>query len=129
MGVRGGAAALVGLLLTACDGGPSAEGGCGGPAVSVVPAEAAPGDEVRVRGDHLWSDCYDTGQPGTPPPSKDVAVQFQPAGSTVSVELVTVDADAQGRIDVPVRIPADTPPGPADVVIWGSSATVEVTSP
>ena len=129
MGVRGGAAALVGLLLTGCGGGPLAEGGCAGPMVSVSPASAAPGDEVRVRSGNLWSDCYDTGQPGTPPPSRDVAIQFRPAGSTVSVELATVDADAQGQVDVPVRIPADTPTGPADVVIWGASATVEVTGP
>jgi hypothetical protein len=121
--------AVAALLLTGCGGGTSPEGACAGPMVTLSSGTVAAGGEVRVRSGGLWSDCYDTGQQGTPPPSEDVAVQFQPQGSSTSVELATVDADEEGRIDVSVTIPAGTPAGPAEVVILGSSATVVVTAP
>jgi hypothetical protein len=55
-----------------------------------------------VRSGGLWSDCHDTGQQGAPPPRE---------------------------IDVLVDIPEDAPVGRAAVVVWGSSAELQVTAP
>jgi hypothetical protein len=120
---------VAGVLLTGCGGGTSPEAGCAGPMVTVSSATVAAGGEVRVQSGGLWSDCYDTGQPGTPPPSKDVVVRLEPEGPANAIDLATVDADAEGRIDVTVMIPEAAPVGPAAVVVWGSSAALEVTAP
>jgi hypothetical protein len=79
-----------------------------------------------VQAGGLWADCHDTGQPGTPPPSQDVVIRLEPHGSSGGIDVATVDADPEGGIDVVVRIPEDTPAGPAAVVVWASSATLEV---
>jgi hypothetical protein len=58
-----------------------------------------------------------------------VVIRLEPHGSSRGIDLATVDADPEGRIDEVVQIPADTPAGPAAVVIRAASATLEVTAP
>ena len=126
-GVLAGAGAVAVVLLSGCGGAGPPAAACAGPQVSLSTVTVAPGEEIRVRAAPLWSDCYDTGQPGTPPPMQDVTVALEGAGGTV--ELATVDADAQARIDVTVRIPDDVPAGPASLVVGGAATAIRVTGP
>ena len=122
-------AAAVVLLVTAGCGTPGDEAaaGCAGPDVRLSPATAAPGDDVRVRARFLWSECYDTGQPGTPPPRQDVRVTFTAEGRTVL--LATVDAEPGGTLDTTVQVPDDALPGPAEIAVDHASTTLMVEAP
>ncbi|MDT0164177.1 hypothetical protein Q9R32_01235 [Actinotalea sp. AC32] len=113
-------AALV-LLTAACSspggstGGTTSDGACAAPEVALSATEATAGDAVTVAGTNLFTDCYDTGQGGTPPPRTGLDVTLETADGTVV--LATVDADPAGTFEVEVRIPADTPPGDAVIVV------------
>ncbi len=121
--------AVVVLLAAAGCGssGGAPQASCAGPQVSVSPATAAPGDEVRVRGRFFLTDCYDTGQTGTPPPSQDLAVAFRAGERTVP--LATLDAAPDGTIDTTVRVPDDAPPGAAQIAVGSATAELVVEPP
>jgi len=125
-----GVAAGALLVLTAC-GSPGAAASCVGPQVNVTPTTFAAGDEIRVAGEFFWDDCYDGGQPGTPPATENVVVRLVPAGAAATTfVLTTVDADEDGDIDTAARVPDDVPPGPARIEAGsGRPVTVEVTAP
>ena len=74
----GVALAAAGLVLAGCGGSPSVQGACAGPQLTVSSGEVAPGGEPRVQARNVWADCYDTGQPGTPPPQQDVDITLEP---------------------------------------------------
>jgi hypothetical protein len=109
------AAIAASLLLTGC-GDSGAAAGCVGPQVEATPATLAAGDEVRVTGRWFFDDCYDTGQPGTPPATQDVELRLVTGGDPAQTfVLATVDADGEGRIDTAITLPDDVPAGPARI--------------
>jgi hypothetical protein len=121
------AVAAVALLLSGCASS-GAEASCVGPQVTVTPETFSAGDDVRVAGEFFLADCYDTGQTGTPPASKDVEIRLVTPENTFV--LATVDADEKGDIDAAVTVPDDVPAGPARIETGsGGSVDVEVTSP
>jgi hypothetical protein len=130
--VAGVAAAGAVILLAGCGAttGSGAAASCVGPTIAVTPSTFAAGDAVRVRGQWLFADCYDTGQRGMPPPLKGVELRLETSGNaSTSFLLATVDADPTGRIDVPVRIPVGVPAGNARVATAGGGvAAVVVTA-
>jgi hypothetical protein len=131
MNGRAAAAVVVPLLgLAACDSG-AAAASCVGPQVTVTPTTFAAGEEVRLQGQWFLDDCYDGGQPGTPPATHDVEIRVVSSGAAArTVVLDTLDADDEGRIDTTLTIPADVPPGPARIEAGESvPADVVVTEP
>jgi hypothetical protein len=119
------AAVAVLLVAAGCaSGNTGVAAGCGGPEVRLAPTTAAPGDDVRLRARFLWSDCYDTGQRGTPPPLRGVPVTFQADGRTV--RLATVDAEPDGSLDMVVRVPEDAAPGDARILVGSAAADITV---
>jgi hypothetical protein len=129
--MRAGAAlaAATVLVLAGCGGSPSIEGACAGPQVTVSSGQVAPGGELRVQAQNLWADCYDTGQPGTPPPQQDVDITLQPDDVAGTFRLAEVDADDGARIDVTVRVPDDVPTGPAALHVGGAITPIMVRVP
>ena len=125
VGARVGAVAVV--LLSGCGSAGPPAAACAGPEVTLSTSTVVPGQEVRVQAGPLWSDCYDTGQSGTPPPMQDVTIVLEGEGGTAV--LATVDADAQARIDVTVQVPEDLPAGPATLVVGGAPTPVRVVGP
>lgn len=117
------------LVLSGCGGTPTAHGGCTGPQITLSPGQVAPGGELRVQARFVWADCYDTGQPGTPPPQRGVAIVLEPDGGPAPIRLAEIDADPDGRIDVTVRVPDDAPAGPASLRVGQGSTAVVVTGP
>jgi hypothetical protein len=128
--MRWATSAVAVLLLAGC-GSTGAAASCTGPQVTVTPATFAAGDEVRVAGDFFWDDCYDGGQAGTPPATRDVEIRLVTSGDAPeTLALTTVDADEDGGIDTAVRVPDDVPPGPARIEAgFGEPVTVQVTAP
>jgi hypothetical protein len=120
-------AAVVLLAAAGCGGESGAQASCAGPDVRVAPATVAPGDDIRVQARFLFSDCYDTGQTGTPPPSQDVRVAFR-AGDRTS-PLATLDAEPDGTIDTTIQVPDDALPGPAQIAVDFATAEVRVEPP
>jgi hypothetical protein len=125
------AVAVTGLLLAGCATESGSAASCAAPIVRVTPAAFAPGDEVRVSGGGFFDDCYDTGQPGTPPATQDIEVRLLTTGDPAETfVLATVDADEDGGIEARSRTPDDVPPGPARIgAAFGEPAQVVVTSP
>src|SRR4051794_36089654 len=66
---------------------------CGGAAPTVRPTPAAAGDAVHVTGKWFAADCYDTGQPGTPPPLTGLTLEVSQSGTSWPVAH---DVDASG---------------------------------
>ena len=126
---RAAAATTAVLLLAGCGGSPSIEGACAGPQVTVSSGQVAPGGELRVQAQNLWADCYDTGQPGTPPPQQDVDITLEPDDVAGTFRLAEVDADGDARIDVTVRVPDDVPAGPATLHVGGAITPLVVAVP
>jgi hypothetical protein len=121
------AVAAAALLLAGCSS-PGAAASCAGPFVTVTPDTFAPGEEVRVAGEFFRDDCYDTGQTGTPPASKDVEIRLVTPEDTFV--LTTADPDDEGDLDTAVRIPDDVPVGSARIEAGvGARVSVEVTEP
>ena len=107
-------ALLVGALVLAGCQGSSAGASCAGATVELSSTTASPGDEVTLTGDNFLTDCYDGGEPGTPPPQQDIGISLAPtAESSPGVPLGTVDADADGHFELTVQVPDDMPTGPA----------------
>lgn len=116
------------LAVAGCGSGDSgARAGCGGPDVRLTPTAVAPGDDVRVRARFLWADCYDSGQQGTPPPLRDVAVTFRTGDRTVP--LATLQPEPDGTMDTTVQVPDDAAPGPARIAVDFATADVMVEPP
>ena len=123
--------ALAVLLLPGCDLTTGVGASCVGPQVTVTPTTVAAGDRVQVEGQWFFDDCYDSGQPGNPPATQDVALRIVPSGSAArTFDLATVDADENGEVHATVAIPDDVPPGPARIEgAFGRPADVVVTAP
>ena len=85
--------------------------GFGGP----EPSRGAPGEAFRVHGEGFATDCYDTGQPGKPPPQRNVPIDFRQGERTW--RLATVDADREGTLDAELEVPVDAEAGGATVVV------------
>ena len=117
------------LVLPGCGGTPAAQGGCTGPQVTLSSGQVAPGGELRIQARFVWADCYDTGQPGTPPPQQDVEIALEPRDVAGTFRLAEVDADSDARIDVTVRVPDDVPAGPATLWVGTSTTVIVVTDP
>jgi len=110
------AAGVLALLLVAGCATSSAGASCVGPNVTVTPATFAAGDPVRIEGEFFFDDCYDTGQPGTPPATRDIELRLVTPGATPrTFVLATVDADEDGGVDTTVAVPDDVPAGPARI--------------
>jgi hypothetical protein len=122
-------ATVAALLLSGCGGTSTAQGGCVGPEITLSSGQVAPGGELRVQARYVWADCYDTGQPGTPPPEQDVVIALEPRDVAGTFRLTEVDADADGRIDVTVRVPDDVPAGPATLRVGPGSTAIVVIVP
>lgn len=125
------AAGVLALLLVAGCATSSAGASCAGPNVTVTPATFAAGDRVRIEGEFFFDDCYDTGQPGTPPATRDIELRLvTPGASSRAFVLTTVDAARDGSVDTTVAIPDDVPPGPARIEgAFSQPADVVVTAP
>jgi hypothetical protein len=124
------AAGVLALLLMAGCATSSAGASCAGPNVTVTPATFAAGDRVRIVGEFFFDDCYDTGQPGTPPAARDIELRLVTAGAAPrTFVLATVDADEDGEVDTTVAVPDDVPAGPARIEGgFGRPADVVVTA-
>jgi hypothetical protein len=129
--IRPAAGALAVLLLAGCAVTSTAGASCVGPQVTVTPTTFGAGDRVRVEGEYFFDDCYDGGQPGNPPATRDIEFRLVPseAGARTFV-LTAVDADDDGEVDTTVDIPDDVPAGPARIEGgFGRPADVVVTAP
>ncbi len=124
------AAGVLALLLMAGCATSSAGASCAGPIVTVTPATFAAGDRVRIEGEFFFDDCYDTGQPGTPPATRDIELRLvTPGAAPRTFVLATVDADEDGEVDTTVAVPDDVPAGPARIEGgFGRPVDVVVTS-
>jgi hypothetical protein len=123
--IRPAAGALAVLLVGGCASS-SAGASCAGPNLTVTPASVAAGDRVRIEGEFFFDECYDTGQPGTPPATRDIELRLvTPGAATRTFRLATVDADDDGEIGTTVDIPDDVPAGPARIEA-GTSRPVDV---
>jgi hypothetical protein len=128
-------ALIAGLLLSiaACStggdlGSMASDAACAAPEVKLSVAEASPSETVTVVASNLFSDCYDTGQGGTPPALADVDIIFS-SGSQSTV-VATVDADAAGTFSADIQIPADAATGDASFWVEASkSAPIIITPP
>jgi hypothetical protein len=130
-GVRGAAAVVLVLTAaTACGDGdssgarPGVAASCAAPEIQLSRPTAAPGEEIRVAGRWFVADCYDTGQPGSPPPSTDLPVTFTGAGGAEA--LSRVDAGADGSVRLTVTVPDDAAAGPARITVGSASAALTV---
>ena len=92
-----------------------AAAGCGRAFRGPEPSRGAPGEAFRVHGEGFTTDCYDTGQPGLPPPQRDLPIDFRQGERTW--RLATVDADRQGTVDAELEVPDGAEPGSATVVV------------
>ena len=126
--IRPAAGALAVVLLAGCAPLSSAGASCAGPFVTASPTSFAAGDHVRVAGEFFFDDCYDTGQPGTPPATRGIEFRLVTSGARTFV-LTTVDADDGGELHTTVAIPDDVPAGPARIEGgFGQPADVVVTA-
>jgi hypothetical protein len=93
-------------------------------------AHAAPaGATVSAHGKWFAADCYDTGQPGSPPPLTGLHLSVAQGGRTWQVAS-NVSASNGGRytFHVPVVLPSDLRPGTAIVRVdeVGTTANLRV---
>jgi hypothetical protein len=126
--------ALAAGVLAACGGSSSGGGGtharvaadCAAPTLAVSPTAAAAGDTVQASGEWFASDCYDMGEPGTPPALTSLTVQVAQGEQTWTVAS---DVDATGdhyAFEVPIVLPDDLQPGAAQVAVKGYATPVEI---
>ncbi|PSL06813.1 hypothetical protein CLV30_102202 [Haloactinopolyspora alba] len=106
---------------------------CAKPMTDVSDATVVAGESIGVSAKGMWEQCLPPGwnTPGVTPgervPDTDLRVVWR-QGSAESV-LDTVDADADGVVELSVTIPDDAQPGAADITIATAvSATVTVES-
>ena len=88
---------------------------CARPVPVPEPSRAAPGEAFRVHGEGFTTDCYDTGQPGRPPPQQDILIDFRQGER--AWRLATIDADPRGVLDAKLEVPEDAEAGNATVVV------------
>lgn len=114
----------VGVVLAGCGGagdGVSGSATCAAPyidtrssvdvgAASTESPRLTAGETTTFYGHAYFSDCYDTGQRGTPPPISTVVLVVEfPGGART--QLDPVHPDVNGTFSVDVAIPADTGAG------------------
>lgn len=106
---------------------------CAKPLTDVSDATVAAGESIVVSAEGMWKQCLPPGwntpgvTPGERAPDTDLHVVWR-QGSAESV-LDTVDANADGVVELSVTIPDDAQPGAAGITIdTAVSATVTVES-
>jgi hypothetical protein len=114
----------VALILSACE--PSTSGGvgsCGSPAISIEPADAAPGDQATIVGSD-FAQCIGPGSTGVPPPYGPVEILV--VSDSQEASLGTVQPDENGTFEFELTIPDD-----ASVVIarYGGPEEEDATAP
>lgn len=130
--MRRGLVAVTAALgsVVACGGGSSSHGhtgssaSCAGPKLAISPAVAEAGDTVQAAGEWFAADCYDTGQPGSPPPLTALTLQVSQEGR---VWTAASHVDATGShysFHVPIHLPEDLHPGTAEIAVKGYGAPV-----
>ena len=129
--IRPAVGALAVLLLAGCSVTSTAGASCAGPLLTVTPTTFAAGDRVRIEGEFFFDDCYDTGQPGTPPATEDIELRLVTSGTpSRTIVLTTVDAHQDGEVHTTVDIPDDVPAGPARIEGgFGRPVDIVVTAP
>jgi hypothetical protein len=130
--VAAAASLLAGALVAAVAGGfvEPAEAACLSPQLSLSAPTAHAGDTIIVSGSAFGDGCNDViVGPGPPPaplgsPLTGVELQFQQGGRVVP--LGTVDADGDYKFSMPITVPGDARPGPADImaVMTGSKTAI-----
>jgi len=101
---------------------------CAGPTLHVSPATVRPGDAAVAVGEWFAADCYDTGQPGSPPPLTAMRVEIEQHGH---VWTLATGVDASGprySFRLALRLPGSLEAGRATVSVkgYGQPAVVVV---
>jgi hypothetical protein len=127
-----GCLVAAGGLLAACSssGSQTIQGevsaSCVGPTLAITPHVAGAGATVRADGKWFAADCYDTGQPGSPPALTAMKVQVSQSGQ---VWTVATGIDAGGddySFHVPLQLPEGLHPGSATVEVAGYGRPTKV---
>jgi hypothetical protein len=112
------------LAASACGGGsssPRVVGGeaasCAGPYLSLTHKVARVGETVPVAGRWFAADCYDTGQPGAPPPLTDLRLQLSQSGQIWTVASGVAASGPQYTFNVAIQVPHGVHPGPAKLAV------------
>lgn len=119
-------------LLAACGSGgqpPSRTGtsaSCVGPTLAISPTVAHAGDTVQANGEWFAADCYDTGQPGTPPALTAMTIRVSQSGKTWLVAAGIDAAGARYAFHVPIQLPERLRPGTAEVEVPGHGTPTEL---
>jgi hypothetical protein len=130
--------AVVGLIpiaLTACLAGcgsatpaarPDSAASCAATKLTLSAHVAPAGATVVANGEYFAADCYDTGQPGLPPPLTGLRLSVEQGGRTWRVASHVRAAHRLYTFHVPVVLPIDLRPGPALVRVDGYGRPVTV---
>lgn len=114
-------AAVLVLALAACGQDGSAD--CAAPSIELgTPTEDA---QMVINGKNFFTECYDTGQAGTPPASTNIDLSVEYGGETI--ELGTVDADADGTFHATYDMPQLAADGPEQGKIIATGGTSDAT--
>jgi hypothetical protein len=118
-----GVLVAIGLAASACsssaeEGRGGAAASCAGPVVSARgssgvhgPVVVRPGQKLELRGRYFLSDCYDTGQSGSPPPIRAVHLTFVAADGKRTPLATAHPSGALGRFATEIRVPTTAAPG------------------
>lgn len=101
---------------------------CVGPQLTLSDRVASPGAALSVTGEWFAADCYDTGQPGKPPPLTDLSVSAVQDDKTWQLAS---GVDATGdhfAFHVPVVLPVGLTTGQASIRVdgYGPVATLRI---
>lgn len=106
---------LVAAILLGTVGVPAGSAGasCVGPSISVRPRQAAPNEEVVVRGDAWFTGCCDTGADNCRmKPVEDIDVRLRREGTDrVRIVIENVDANREFDFRASFRVPRGVGPG------------------
>jgi hypothetical protein len=116
-------AVALAVALAGCGGQEAAS--CVAPVVTVSRTTPTQGQAVHLTADNLFAQCFDQGE-GVSPPATGLRLRMVPLMNAADeFPLGTVDADANGRIDVDVTVPADFPIGAGRITV-AENAWVDV---
>jgi hypothetical protein len=101
---------------------------CVAPKLTLSSYSAPAGATVRANGEYFAADCYDTGQPGQPPPLTGLHLSVVQDGKSWLVASQVRAAHRHYTFHVPVVLPSDVRPGTAIVRVdgQGTSATLHI---
>jgi hypothetical protein len=90
---------------------------CAAPVVSVAPRTSHPGATVEVAGRWFAADCYDTGQPGSPPALTNLRLVVSQRGRAWTVASGFAASGHDYTFHLGVRLPQDLHPGRATLAV------------